>query len=181
VVELEPVSPRLRAQVLALAPHPDQERFSGRATRTLPVAEANPDHQPVVVLDDGTPVGFFVLDAGPEVARFAPGPGRLGLRSFFVDRRHQGRGVGLAALRAVPAFARAHHPGRGAVALTVNTQNTAALRVYLRAGFRDTGRLFHGGPYGPQHVLELDVLEAQPWPERGPPSRAARPGGPRSA
>lgn len=174
MVELEPVTPRLRAQVLRLAPHADQERYSGRASRTLPAAEANADHQPVVVLEDREPVGFFVLDSGAEVARFVPVPGRIGLRSFFVDRRHQGRGVGLAALRAVPAFVRVHHPGREAVALTVNLQNQAALRVYLRAGFRDTGRLFHGGPHGPQHVLELAAAAEDGYRSPGPAPSASR-------
>ncbi|GGY35516.1 hypothetical protein GCM10008098_30830 [Rhodanobacter panaciterrae] len=37
--------------------------------------------------------------------------------------------------------------------LTVNHNNHAALRLYLRAGFHDSGELYHGGRSGPQHLL----------------------------
>ena len=43
------------------------------------------------------------------------------------------------------------------LALTVNTSNPLAIRVYLRSGFTDTGRLYYGGRLGPQHVLELPL------------------------
>jgi hypothetical protein len=36
-------------------------------------------------------------------------------------------------------------------------QNPAAIAVYRRAGFVDTGRLYLHGTAGPQHVLVLDV------------------------
>ena len=42
--------------------------------------------------------------------------------------------------------------------LTVNETNPVARRVYLRAGFRDTGDRYHGGRLGPQQVLLLDLF-----------------------
>ena len=39
------------------------------------------------------------------------------------------------------------------IVLTVNCNNAAALALYLRAGFRDSGTLYHGGRSGPQHLL----------------------------
>jgi ribosomal protein S18 acetylase RimI-like enzyme len=39
------------------------------------------------------------------------------------------------------------------VVLTVNLRNAPALALYRRAGFRETGGLYHGGRSGPQYVM----------------------------
>jgi GNAT superfamily N-acetyltransferase len=154
-VTLSEVTADLRPRVLALAPLPEQEPFSGAARDTLPAAEATPGRDGVVALLDGEPFGFLMLDVGPEVRVYAPGDGVVGVRGVYVDAAHQGRGLGTAMLEALPDFARARHPGARSLALTVNVSNTRAIRAYLKAGFVDTGRLYHGGRLGPQHVLEL--------------------------
>jgi RimJ/RimL family protein N-acetyltransferase len=145
----------LRERVLTLAPRPDQEGYSGVPRHTLPDAQRR-GGLPVAIVADSEPVGFFVLDAAG-----VPGghgiPDSVGLRAFFVDARHQGRGCGTAALAALPEFTRTHFPSARAVVLTVNTSNEAARRVYARAGFRDTGNVYMGGALGPQQVLVLSI------------------------
>jgi RimJ/RimL family protein N-acetyltransferase len=147
----------LREQVLGLAPRPGQEGWSGVPVDTLPDAERR-GALPVAIVAGGEAVGFFVLDA-----RGVPGGerhrGAVGLRSLFVDARHQRRGIGGAALRVLPAFAREHFPGAHAVVLTVNASNPVARHAYLAAGFHETGERYHGGRLGPQHVLVLDLAE----------------------
>jgi RimJ/RimL family protein N-acetyltransferase len=154
-VTLSEVTPALRAQVMALAPLPEQEPFSGAARDTLPAAELTPGRVGVVALADGVPFGFLMLDVGPEVRVYAPGDGIVGVRGVYVDAASQGRGLGTEMLRALPPFARERYPGATRLALTVNTSNPRAIRVYLRSGFTDTGRFYYGGRLGPQHVLEL--------------------------
>jgi GNAT superfamily N-acetyltransferase len=156
-VSLTLVTPELRARVLALAPLPEQEPFSGAARDTLPVAERTPGRVPVVALDDGEPFGYLMLDQGPEVTAYAPGDDVVGVRGVYVDAASQGQGLGTAMLRALPAFARALYPAAGRLSLTVNVSNSPAVRAYLRAGFVDTGRLYHGGRLGAQHVLDLSL------------------------
>ena len=156
-VTLSEVTPVLRARVLALAPLPEQEPFSGAARDTLPVAEVTPGRVGVVALLDGEPFGYLMLDVGPEVRTYAPGDGVVGVRGVYVDAASQGRGLGTAMLRALPAFARERYPEATRLALTVNVSNLHAIRAYLRAGFVDTGRMYHGGRLGPQHVLELPL------------------------
>jgi RimJ/RimL family protein N-acetyltransferase len=156
-VTLAPVDAALRPGVLALEPHPGQERFSGAPAETLPAAEADPHRHPVAVLEDGVPVGYFALDAGPDVSLYLSAPGTLGFRGFLIDRRHQGRGLATAALAQLPAYVAEHHPWARRLALTVNVTNPAAIRVYRRAGFEDTGRMYHGGRFGPQHVLVMEL------------------------
>ena len=149
---LSPVTPDLRPAVLALAPLPEQEDWSGRADETLPAAEADPHRSPVAVLDEqGSPVGFFVLDDSRNAWD------ALLLRAFFVDRGHQRRGHARRALQELPAYVREHLPGTRALVLTVNVRNATARAAYLDAGWRDDGELHLGGPLGPQHVLRLDL------------------------
>ncbi len=154
-VTLSEVTPALRAHVMALAPLPEQEPFSGAARDTLPAAELTPGRVGVVALADGVPFGFLMLDVGPEVRVYAPGDGIVGVRGVYVDAASQGRGLGTEMLLALPPFARERYPDATHLALTVNTSNPRAIRVYLRSGFTDTGRLYYGGRLGPQHVLEL--------------------------
>jgi GNAT superfamily N-acetyltransferase len=165
VVALEVVGRdgELRERVLALRPRPDQEGYAGVPTRTLVDAEAT-GALSVAVLEDGEPVGFFVLDV-----RGVPGGerhrGAVGLRAFFVDARHQQRGIGTAALEALPSLVAVRFPTARAVVLTVNVSNPSALRTYLRTGFHDTGVLYHGGRLGPQRVLLLDLVTPPDRPD----------------
>ena len=153
LVRVPPDGP-LRDAVLRLAPRPEQEPYSGRADQTLPEADAHPSRHPYVLLEDGAPVGFFVLDTTPPQA--APDADLL-LRAFFVDAASQGRGVGRRMVELLPGLVRADFPGARLVALTVNERNTAALATYLSGGFVDEGERYLGGAYGPQHVLRLHL------------------------
>jgi GNAT superfamily N-acetyltransferase len=156
-MRLVEVTPELRERVLPLAPRPQDERWAGRASTTLPPAERRDDRLPVVALDDGdVPVGFFVLDVGPTMPAVRA-EGVVGVRALFVEASAQGRGHGSAMVRALPAFVRAHFPDARRIALTVNVANPRAVRTYLGAGFVDTGRFYTAGPLGPQHVLELEL------------------------
>jgi RimJ/RimL family protein N-acetyltransferase len=155
MVHLAPAAPDLRDRLLTLAARPEQERFAGRLADTLPAAEADPDREPVAILEDGEPVGFFVLHRGPGAAALAPEPRDVLLRAFLVDAAAQGRGIATRALAALPDFVAARLPGVHRIVLTVNVENPVAIRTYRRAGFADSGALYHGGAAGPQHVFEL--------------------------
>lgn len=154
-VRLAPVVPELRERLLELAPRPEQERFAGPLAETLPAAEADPEREPVAILEGTEPVGFFVLHRGPAAGELAPEPRDVLLRAFLVDGAAQGRGIATRALAALPAFVAERLPGVRRIVLSVNVANPIAIRTYARAGFADSGRLYHGGMAGPQHVFEL--------------------------
>jgi GNAT superfamily N-acetyltransferase len=156
-LELVPVTAELREAVLAIAPRPDQAGWSGQARTTLPAAEAHQLRTPCAALLDGVPVGFFILDRSADVQLYEPRPGTVGVRALYVDAHRQGEGIGTAMLRALPGLARRLHPDAVRLALTVNVTNPIAVRAYGRAGFTNTGRQYHGGVLGPQHVLVLDL------------------------
>jgi RimJ/RimL family protein N-acetyltransferase len=155
-VELSPLRPELRAAVLALRVAPGQERYSGTPALTVPAADREPGREHVVILRDGAPVGYFQLDtAGVPGAPKAPEI--LGLRGFLIDISVQGQGVATAALARLAPYVRERFPDHRTVALTVNLTNPAAIAVYRRAGFVETGAIYHGGTAGPQHVMLLAV------------------------
>jgi RimJ/RimL family protein N-acetyltransferase len=154
-VRLAWVGPELRDRLLGLAPRPEQEGFAGRLADMLPAAEADPDRAPVAILEGDEPVGFFVLHRGPGAGVLAPEPRDVLLRAFLVDAAAQGRGIATAALAALPDFVAERLPGVRRIVLSVNVRNPVAIRTYLRAGFADSGALYHGGAAGPQHVFEL--------------------------
>lgn len=150
---LRTVDAALRPAVLGLAPAPGQARFSGLAADTLPAAEQHPTRHAVAILLGGLPVGFLALDEADPICAYTLPQGSIALRAFFVDARHQGRGVATRALRRLVPFVAEHHPRGEAIVLTVNLANPVATALYRRAGYADTGRIHLGGPAGPQHVL----------------------------
>src|ERR687890_2062337 len=125
---LAPVGPELRDRLLRLGPRPQQERFAGRLTETLPAAEADPEREPVAILEGDEPVGFFVLHRGPAAGELAPEPRDVLLRAFLVDARAQGRGIATRALGALPDFVAERMPGVRRIVLTVNVKNPVAIR-----------------------------------------------------
>ena len=106
----------------------------------------------------GEIVGFFRLDFDRErVSAYAGDGSKCGLRGYLIGHGHQGRGYGLAAIPAIRDLVRREHPDVAELVLTVNCRNSAAISTYLRAGFRDTGEIYHGGGSGPQHVFCLPL------------------------
>lgn len=106
---------------------------------------------------DSKIIGFFILDhsfaAHPEFSQF----GELGLRSYFIDKRHQGKGYGRQACLQMGRYVAMHYPAVSNLVLTVNQRNTSAQALYLACGFLDSQTLFLGGPAGPQQIMFLPL------------------------
>ncbi|MEW2911311.1 GNAT family N-acetyltransferase [Leisingera sp. JC11] len=134
---------------------PDQVRFSGTVAQAFEEDEEGVDFH--AVLSSGDVVGFFKIDRlYHETYEFAR-PDELGLRAFMIDRNEQGKGYATAAVSALAAYLPSRYPDRLAAVLTVNLQNPAAVRCYLKGGFQDTGDLYPHGIAGPQHILRMDL------------------------
>lgn len=61
-----------------------------------------------------------------------------------MDRHQQGRGFGKACLQALPAAALQAWPQIRALELSVDTDNVAAMGLYLAAGWVDSGEAYKG-------------------------------------
>jgi RimJ/RimL family protein N-acetyltransferase len=140
--------------LLALGVHDEQYAFVGRIDASLADAEACEGSEPMAILRNGEPIGFYRLEhRARSIADMDFDRATVGLRSFFIDAQWQGQGLGALALVAVMRDLRLRHPAVQDMVLTVNLRNTPALALYRRAGFRETGGLYHGGRSGPQHVM----------------------------
>ncbi|KQI68929.1 hypothetical protein AN189_08800 [Loktanella sp. 3ANDIMAR09] len=153
-VTLTPFTDDQRAAVSALAVAPDQVQFSGQPAQMIQPQDRIDVH---LIHADATLVGMFRIDH--DFAREHPQvpSGAYGLRSMIVDQHHQGRGIGTAMIRALPAYMAQHYPAAAQIYLTVNLRNPGARRSYLNGGFTDTGEHYLGGDVGPQHILRMDL------------------------
>ena len=149
-----------RDAVLTLEVLPEQHRFIRQPSMMLLIASIDPCRTAMAVLESSRVVGFFVLCRGEQIAHFASGPNTIGVFNFMIDAREQGKGYGTETLAVLNEYLLENHPEFTELNLTVDTANPRAYRAYLRAGFEDAGKLYHGGKAGPQHVLSLPLRRA---------------------
>lgn len=153
-IRVAPVDAALRSAVLGLHVHPEQYAYVSSTDVSLADAEQCLGSTPMAILLENTPVGYYRIEhTARSVADRDFDVPSLGLRSFFIDTRWQGRGFGVPALRALCADLVTRHPDARLLVLTVNCRNLAALALYRRTGFVDSGALYHGGRSGPQHLM----------------------------
>jgi RimJ/RimL family protein N-acetyltransferase len=129
-----------RDAVLALQISAPQTEFAGPVARSVAACEAG-DRAEVAGLAirvDGGIVGWVVLKRGASAPDWVPATAAVvgGLR---VDVRHQGRGVGGAALGAMAGWVPRHWPQVSQLVLRVDDGNAAGIRAYEKAGWAETG------------------------------------------
>jgi RimJ/RimL family protein N-acetyltransferase len=153
-IRVSPVQPAWLSALLALRVADEQRAFVGAVADQLADIAHCPGSEAMAILRHDVPIGFYRIETRADsIAGRAFAQPTLGLRAFFIDQRWQGQGLGQQALAALLSDLATGHPVARQVALTVNVRNVAAIALYRRAGFVDTGELYHGGPAGPQHLL----------------------------
>ena len=137
MLQLLPITADNLEAVLSLRVLPEQEGFVSSNAHSLAQAYVySKTAYPFAVCDGDTPVGFIML--GYYEAR-----NQYTLWKFMIDHRRQGQGIGEEALMLGIAFLRERFCAK-AVYTGVVPENTAAIRLYGKLGFRDTG-LFENG------------------------------------
>ncbi len=149
-VTLRPITDQNRDSIIALRVAPEQERFVASVQESLDEAaatpQANPWYRAIYAGED--PVGFVMLSWD-----VTPAPGIIGpwfLWRLLIDRGHQRRGYGSAALANVVELVRA----AGGTALLSSFQSGAGepWPFYERLGFVQTGAFEDG-----EAVIRLDL------------------------
>jgi len=159
-IRVLPVDADVRPGVLGLRVQDTQLPFVGRIADSLADVAVCPGSEALALVDD-TAVGYVRIDRRASAIGDHPlAEGAVALRSFMIDAGRQGQGLGGRALDAIHAYVAGRHPDRERILLTVNVRNEAAVHVYRRAGYRDSGELYHGGLAGPQFVLWRPL---HPW------------------
>ena len=129
-IELQAITPALRASVVGLEVEPEQRRFVAPVEHYLELCD-RPDSpwRPFAVVEHGEVVGFVMHGVDPD-------DDSAWIGGLVIDRAHQRRGIGrtvvdLLVVRAV-ADSRAS-------ALSYEPANAVAKGLYERAGFVETG------------------------------------------
>jgi len=152
VIAIEKMTSQHVGDVIALGVGEDQQPFVGAIDDILAIINAQ--IRPHVILVDHQVIGFFLIDTVYAQSNDFATRQSLGLRKFFIDKHHQGKGYAKQTLLRLPEYLTAAFPNHGDVFLTVNCKNDNAKSLYLKSGFQDTNTLYHGGPSGPQHVMK---------------------------
>jgi len=132
-------------QLNAIEVHPEQLPFCGDmycALNSL-LAKPSPGVKGFALLADDVPVAFLLLKRPPCLPHWADAHSAT-LHALQVDRRQQGRGFGKACLLALPAVALEAWPQIKGLELSVDTDNVAAMGLYLGLGWVDSGEAYRG-------------------------------------
>jgi RimJ/RimL family protein N-acetyltransferase len=121
---IEPASPETFAEMASWRYDSPFDFYDGDQDPVL-----NPEHFFAALGGDGSLVGFYYLEAKGDAVEIG-----LGLRPNLT-----GQGLGGEFFRVGVGLARSRFPGRPVI-LNVAAFNERAIKVYERAGFRETGR-----------------------------------------
>ena len=134
-IELRIIDASNRQTCLALRVAGEQPSFIASTRRSLEQAAEQPAvARPFAIYAEGTVVGFamFAFDEDYEDP-----DDRYWLWRFMIDERFQRRGYGTAALGVIVAYFKEN--GANHIKLSTKPDNTTALSLYRRCGFRETG------------------------------------------
>lgn len=154
-IDIQAMTPAHLPQVAELSVAPEQVKFVGTMEEIL--VNIDDTVHPHVIMDSDTVVGFFLIDTQYGHKYDFARSEALGLRAFFIDHRHQGKGYAKRAVLALKAFLVSAYPDFDQIYLTVNCKNPAARHCYVQGGFTDTHELYLGGAAGPQHIMHMTL------------------------
>lgn len=157
-IKLENYQPEHLKELIEYKLTESQLEFTSHPKNALLACEKDKGRRPIVILEKGQTAGFFVLYQGEELTKYTSNPNAILLRAYSVAHPFQGRGIARRSLELLPGFVLKHFPQVDEIVLAVNLRNKAAQRVYLRSGFRDSGRKLMGRK-GEQFVYQLKVNE----------------------
>ena len=141
MITLRPIDEHNFLQAAALKITPEQQIFVAPAPYILARSYAYRGQNAVCwgIFEKDTLVGLAMLHDMTEE------PACYHLCEFLIDASWQGKGYGQAALNQILGYCR--QEGKfSRVEVCVKKANTAAIHVYNKAGFRDTGYVDHDAP-----------------------------------
>lgn len=132
MIELKKIGTENIKACLALQVGEDQRRWVRSAAESLALAYVHQEAAvPFAIYADERMVGFVMLRRNEAFRNVL-------LWQFLIDRRHQARGYGKAAIRSVIEWVRQNTDYREIV-VSCYEDNTTAIKLYRSLGFRDLG------------------------------------------
>ena len=133
-IQLIPITGQNRSFALSLHVMPKQNGMVETVAECLAEANALSLWRPILIVVDGTAVGFAMYGLWQEEGDH----GRVWLDRFFIDEHHQGKGYAKPVLSALLNHI-AHEYGCDAIYLSVYGDNLPAIRLYEHFGFAFNG------------------------------------------
>ncbi|WP_103108653.1 GNAT family N-acetyltransferase [Brevibacillus reuszeri] len=131
----------------------EQEQFTSLPQR---ITEVTAGQHRIVIESDTKPVGFFLLHATDRVKEYSENPQAMLLTSFSINHAEQGKGYAKRGMLLLREFVKVEFPTCNEIVLAVNHKNIPAQKLYLQAGFSDTGKR-RMGPIGEQLIFCLSI------------------------
>ncbi|NVC95947.1 GNAT family N-acetyltransferase [Vibrio natriegens] len=157
MISIEKYSDKWKSQVGFLSVKQEQAEFTvSNVDDVIPTLQQH--EHPFLIIENDKVVGFFLLDLSYSETYNFGNEKALGIRSLLIDQRSQGKGIATQAIKLLPDYVRSNYPDFQSLELTVNCRNKAAYHCYSKCGFADTGKLYLGGPAGPQHIMQRDIV-----------------------
>jgi diamine N-acetyltransferase len=128
-VELKDVTAKNWRAIARLELARDQKDLVADNLHSIAESKFDPDARPRAIYAGGEPVGFLMYDASDDEAL---------IYRFMIDRRHQGKGYGRAALVLAIDEIRAM-PNVRKVSISYMPDNNAAKAFYASLGFIEVG------------------------------------------
>jgi GNAT superfamily N-acetyltransferase len=149
-----------REAVLALEISALQVEFAGPVGRSVTACEAGDPAEVagLAVRVDGVVAGWVVLKRGASAPHWVAA-GAAVVSGLRIDARHQGRGIGAAALVAMARWVACHWPAVALLTLRVDDGNAAGIRAYEKAGWMETGER-RVGRVGVERTMSLPLRAA---------------------
>ncbi|WP_338776933.1 GNAT family N-acetyltransferase [Metabacillus sp. FJAT-52054] len=156
-MELQKYQPHHIERLQEFSLPPEQLPFTSLPINRL---EGSAGEHPIVILNQGIPVGFFLLHSSERVREYTDLPKRMLLTSFSINFSDQGKGYAKEGLQLLIDFVQQEFPECLEIVLAVNHRNLAAQNLYKKAGFLDTGNR-KNGRIGEQYILKLPIENAK--------------------
>ncbi|PNZ30605.1 putative acetyltransferase [Staphylococcus petrasii] len=117
----------------------EDRKFTRTPLHNIELAQEDSERHPIIVIQNNRCVAYFTLHEGSGVVPYSDNPKAMFFRSFSVDAKHRGQGIGKSIIEALPHFIEQEFPNVNEIVLTVNTDNHKAIRLYENAGYNYTG------------------------------------------
>jgi len=158
VVDWHALAPADRDAVLGLQISAAQTEFAGPVTRSVAACEAGDPAEVagLAIRLGGEVVGWVVLKRGGSAPEWVT-PGAAVVSGLRIDLRHQGRGIGAAALDAMARWVARHWTHTSMMVLRVDDGNAAGIRAYEKAGWVETGER-RVGRVGVERTMSLALV-----------------------
>ena len=155
MINLKPITWSNYEEIIALELHDDQKKLVDSNERCLVKAYIDLKENGVKsfeygIYDGDTPVGFVMLEHrdaahSQQMVDGNPEPYYM-LWEYMIDKNHQGKGLGKAAMAAIVEHLKTQPEGCAkSVVIMYETTNTVAAKLYTDLGFEDTGKRSNKG------------------------------------